>query len=81
MKTTIDITDHLLDDAKRLAASEGTTVRALVEEGLRDVVARRRARPAFHLRDASVAGRGLQPEVDAASWDELRALTYEGRGT
>jgi len=35
MKTTIDIADPLLDEARKLAAREGTTLRALVERGLR----------------------------------------------
>ena len=40
MKTTIDIADTLLAEAKALAAEEGTTVRSLVEEGLRLAIAR-----------------------------------------
>ena len=35
MKTTLDIDDHLLERAKRQAAAQGTTLRALVEEALR----------------------------------------------
>jgi hypothetical protein len=33
MKTTLDISDAILARAKKLAKREGTTVRALVEEG------------------------------------------------
>jgi hypothetical protein len=79
-KTTLDISDPLLRDAKKLAAAEGTTLRALVEQGLRNVVAerRRRAQP-FRLRKASVAGQGLNPELDG-DWQRIRDLSYEGRG-
>jgi hypothetical protein len=35
MKTTVEISDGLLDEARRLAAREATTVRALIEAGLR----------------------------------------------
>lgn len=35
MKTTVEIADSLLAAARRLAAKEGTSVRALIEEGLR----------------------------------------------
>jgi hypothetical protein len=60
VKTTIEIADPLLVEAKSVAAREGTTVRALVEEGLRLVVKSRSATKTarFRLRDASVKGRG-----------------------
>ena len=35
MKTTIEIPQTLLDEARKLASQEGTTLRALVAEGLR----------------------------------------------
>ena len=81
MKTTIEIADALLTDAKRVAARDGVTVRALVEQGLREVLAqRRRAATAFKLRKASFKGRGLRPELQGAPFDRLRELAYEGRG-
>jgi hypothetical protein len=80
MKTTIDLADPLLDDARKLARREGTTVRALVEQGLRMVIAQHRRGGAFRLRDASFGGDGLRPELEGASWDRLRELAYEGRG-
>ena len=81
MKTTLDISDSLLREARKLAARERTTLRALVEQGLRQVVsAKKRRRPAFRLRKASFRGRGLQPELADAGWDRLRDLAYEGRG-
>jgi len=81
MKTTIDLADPLLDEARALAQRDGTTLRALVEQGLRLVIAQHRRRTApFRLRDASFAGNGLRPEIEGASWDRLRELAYEGRG-
>jgi hypothetical protein len=80
-KTTLEISDPLLRDAKKLAASEGTTLRALVEQGLRKVVAdRKRGNRPFRLRKASVKGHGLNPELEDAGWDRIRDLSYEGRG-
>ena len=81
MKTTVHIPDPLLARAKRLASREGTTLAALVEEGLRSVVkarAGRRKKP-FELRDASVGGQGLSPEFHG-SWDAVRNAIYEDRG-
>lgn len=81
MKTTIEIADPLLDAARRIAARDGDSLRSLVEQGLRKVVAERRVRAKpFRLRDASVHGEGLQPEFAGASWEQMRAVIYEGHG-
>lgn len=80
MKTTVEISDALLDAAKAQAAARGITLRALLEEGLRHVLDRRTTEDGFTLPDASVGGRGLHPDVGEGSWESLRALSYEGRG-
>jgi len=80
MKTTIDIADPVLEQARRLAARQGTTVKALVEQGLRRVIADSAKDTAFRLRKASFKGEGLQPELEGAAFDRLRELAYEGRG-
>jgi len=38
MKTTVEISDSLLREARRLAAREGVTLRALVERGLHPIL-------------------------------------------
>lgn len=81
MKTTIDIADSLLQQAKLVAAAEGTTVRELVEVGLRTVLHQRQERSVpFELKRASFKGKGLQAAVEGLGWDELRELAYQGRG-
>ncbi|MBI4638078.1 MAG: type II toxin-antitoxin system VapB family antitoxin [Candidatus Rokubacteria bacterium] len=80
MKTTVEIPDSLLEEARRLASREGTTVRALVVEGLRRIVAERKRGGTFHLRKATFKGSGLQPHVAGASWERIREIAYEGRG-
>jgi len=81
MKTTIDIADAILDLAKEVAARDGVTVRSLVEEGLREVLAKRRARRArFRLRDASFKGKGLRPGADLSDWSAIASSIYGGRG-
>jgi hypothetical protein len=80
MKTTLDISDPLLREARKVAAREGTTLRSLVEQGLRRVVAEKKRRPVFRLRKASFKGRGLREELRDAGWERLRDLAYEGRG-
>lgn len=81
MKTTLEISDPLLDQARKLASRDGTTLRALVEQGLRQVVAERRGRSKpFKLEDGSFKGDGLQPEFADAGWGEIRRAIYEGHG-
>ncbi len=76
MKTTVEIPDALLDEARTLAERDGLTVRALVEEGLRRSLADRRKRPRFVLRKASFRGKGLAPGLEGASWEKIRDLAY-----
>ena len=80
MKTTVEISDALLDEAKKMAAREGTTVRTLIEQGLRHVVSAGKPRRAFRLRKASFKGRGLSAGAGRLDWQHLRELAYEGRG-
>ena len=80
MKTTIEISNSLLEEARKLAAKEGTTVRALVEQGLRQVVTERKSRDAFKLRKATFKGEGIQRNFAGANWEQIREAVYEGRG-
>ena len=80
MKTTLEISDPLLREARKTADREGITLRALVEHGLRLAVAEKSKRTAFKLRDASFKGKGLHPDLADATWEKLRELSYEGRG-
>ncbi len=82
MKTTIEISDALFRAAKRQAEQEGSTLRALVEEGLRRVLNENdaRARKRFLLRRVSFRGQGPSPAVEEGSWEKVRDAIYEGRG-
>ena len=81
MKTTIEISDALLEETRKIAAREDVTMRTLVEQGLRQVIAQRKQRRGpFRLRKATFKGRGLSAEARAAGWGRLRELAYEGRG-
>lgn len=80
MKTTIEISDPLLRNARKLAEREGVTLRALVERGLRRVMDDATPRAPFKLRRASFKGKGLKEDARGAPWDRLRDLAYEGRG-
>jgi elongation factor P--beta-lysine ligase len=80
MKTTVEISDALLREVRKLASHEGVTLRDLIERGLRRVITERKPNATFKLRRASFKGKGLQPETRDTSWDKLRDLIYDGRG-
>jgi hypothetical protein len=72
MRTTIRLDDHLLREAKKLAADTGRTLTEVIEGALREILARRRkARPRTRVRLTTVGGRGVQRGVDL---DDTAAL-------
>lgn len=80
MKTTVEIPDTLMKEARRLASRQRTTLRVLIVEGLRRVLTERRSSAGFRLKKATFKGNGLQPEAAGAPWERLRDMVYEGRG-
>jgi hypothetical protein len=80
MKISVDIPDGLLKEVRKLAAQEHTTLKTLVEEGLRRVTDEQRRTKPFKLRKVSFRGKGLQPRMASASWPQIRDTTYEWRG-
>ncbi len=80
MKTTVYIPDTILKEARRIAALEHTTVKALVEEGLRRIIDDRKQKKTFRLRKATFKGNGLQADIAGASWEKIREISYQGRG-
>ncbi len=62
MKTTIEVSDAIFFSAKQLAQQSQTTLRALIEEGLRRVLKDAQSvstQPTFTLRDARVRGQDI----------------------
>ncbi len=80
MKTTIDISDSLLQEAKKLSAQRRITLRSLVKQGLREIISRQKSDQKFKLRKASFRGNGLQDEFRGESWQKIRIPAYEGHG-
>ncbi len=72
MKTTIEVSDALFHSAKDFAQQSQTTLRALVEEGLRRVIsdAQTKGKPSFKLKDARVHGKGMLIS-DPREWQKL----------
>ena len=80
MKTTVQIPDSIFEEVRKIAHNERTTLKALMQEGLRRIISERKRRGRFKLRKATFKGNGLQPYLAGASWDKIRELSYEGRG-
>jgi len=81
MKTTVELAQPLLEEAKATARAEGRTLRSLLEEGLRLALARRKSPgPDYALPDRSVEGEGLRPELAEGGWAAIRGAIYEGHG-
>ncbi|MCX7011627.1 MAG: type II toxin-antitoxin system VapB family antitoxin [Candidatus Sumerlaeota bacterium] len=80
MKTTINIPEGLFEEARKLAQKERTTLRSLVEEGLRRAIADHKRSGAFRLRKATFKGKGVRGDLEGASWAGIRERLYEGRG-
>jgi hypothetical protein len=79
-KTTVEIASPLLAQAKRLATARKTTLRALIESGLRQILDEDKHQGPFHLRDASFGQGGLSPEFKTGDWQQIRDAIYRGRG-
>jgi hypothetical protein len=76
MKTTIEIHDALLEQAKRYAKRSRRSLRALVEEGLRRVLTDTQPAHAYKVPDASVGEPDAVDPLEAMSWQDLRAEIY-----
>ena len=79
MRTTLDVEDRLLRDAKRRAVQDGRTLTAVIEAALRQYLAPTpRARTPFRLHLLTKKG-SLLSGVDLADRDSLYDR-MEGRG-
>jgi hypothetical protein len=79
MKTTLEISDHLLARAKVVARRRKRTLRSLTEEGLRRVLEAEEAAGKSPLEPVTFKGHGLRPEFADASWKEIRDAAYGER--
>ena len=80
MKTTIELPGELIRQACRVAQQEGTSLRALVEEGLQRSLEARRQTMRRPLDFPIYGGSGRTHEVQGASWSDVRDEVYRERG-
>ncbi len=72
----LDIHDELLARAKRYAKKTGRPLRAVVEDGLRQVLTAPSSRNRYRLPDLSTGYAGAQDPLEVYSWQDLRGLIY-----
>lgn len=71
MKTTLELPDELLIEAKKRAAEQRRPLRALVEEGLRMALRKPEVRPRKkQVRIITVKG-GLPPDLDLSNREAM----------
>lgn len=61
MKTTVEISDWLLREARKLAARKGVTLRSLIESGLRQTIVKPERRSAFSCGEQVSRARAYDP--------------------
>ena len=76
MKTTIDIQDELMVRAKKHAKRIGRPLRAVVEEGLRLVLAESKPNKSYLMPDCSVGDPDAEDPLEKLSWQDLREQIY-----
>lgn len=66
MRTTIRLPDYLIQEAKAHAVQSGRTLTAVIEDALRESLARQSARKPMRspVKLTTVTGQGLQPGID-----------------
>ena len=81
MKTTIEISDSILEKAKQLARDQNVTLRSLTEEGLKKVIEERSVRKPCRVKPVTFRGKGISHEFQGATWTRIRDAAYEGHGS
>jgi hypothetical protein len=78
MKTTVELPDPLLRQAKAYALERGVPLREVIEAALVMLLRERPPAPGrFRLKTITTKGEGLQIDGD---WSQIRSLIYEGHG-
>ena len=78
MKTSLELSENLFRRAKSLARKRGTTLRALIEDGLRRVLTEGEAQRAENPKVLTFGGEGFAEgfKENDLRWDSLRKHVY-----
>jgi hypothetical protein len=77
MRTTVDLSEPVLQSAKRLASERGVTLSVVLEDAVRALLARKQSPVAAPFRLHTVRGRLVQPDLDLDRTSNLLAIEDE----
>ncbi len=81
MKTTVELSDALMEELKKTASEKGSTMRELLEAALRLYLDRNNSeKSSYQFVNHSFKGNGVCEGIQEGAWETLRGLIYEGRG-
>ena len=79
MRTTVRLDEGLLAAAKRLAVDTNRTLTAVIEDALREALARRAAAPARkRVALPTAGGEGVLPGIDLEDWSTVKDALDDG---
>jgi hypothetical protein len=78
MKTSLELPDSLFKRARAIAQKRGTTLRALIEEGLHIVLARAENPPKIEPKILVFGGEGYSEQYKECDlgWEHLKKFVY-----
>lgn len=79
MKTTVELSDQLLNQIRTLARQEGSSLRQLMEEGLQRTLEARQQAARPSVRFPVFGGSGLTEEFEGAGWERIRDEIYPAK--
>lgn len=77
-RTTVRLDDELLAAAKRRAADRGTTLTALIEDALREILTREPTDERREIKLPTFSGNGVRPGIDLSDNRSVRDAMDEG---
>ena len=79
MKTTVEINDALLGRARLRAKETGQPLRAVIEDGLRQLLAKPLPKTSYKMKDCRYGNPEDPDSMRNLTWEEIRDIIYEGR--
>jgi hypothetical protein len=81
MKTTIELSDAVLEQTKELARRSRTTMRRIIESALRQYLDEQEKKTTeYRYESASFKGDGVCEGIQEGNWEMIRSMIYERRG-